>query len=130
MDINTLMAYLKETPENTNPAIVKSIVEDIVNGEKPTSVWAFMKEVYAESDCSIGSETVNPLWYDSTNKIYELPTNTEIIMTFEDVSENYGTLLINDVEQSIYDKTQYEQIYKVKLTENSVIEYTSGNSEI
>ena len=128
MDLNTLMAYLKETPENTNPAIVKSIVEGIVNREKPTSVWAFMQDMWA--DFSIGSETVRPLYEGEPVKLYELPANIEIELYVEDVSENYGTLLINDVEQSVYDKTESAQIYKVKLTENSVLEYTPGNSEL
>lgn len=128
MDINTLMAYLKETPENTNAAIVKSIVEDIVNGEKPTSVWAFTQDVWGYF--SIDSKTVNLIYDSESAKLYELPTNTEIELFVEDVSEDKGTLLINDVEQSIYDKTDSGAIYKVKLTENSFIEYTSGNSEI
>ena len=128
MDINTLMTYLKETPENTNPAIVKSIVEDIVNGEKPTSVWAFFQDMGA--DFSIGSETVRPFYDSESAKLYELPANTEIEVSVEEYSENYGTLFINDVEQSVYDKTESAQIYKVKLTENSVLEYTPGNSEL
>lgn len=130
MDINTLMAYLNKTPENTNPAIVKSIVEDIINGEKPTAVWAFTQDMW-NSACFIGSERVIPFYDDAdTNKCYELPANTEIELVVPDISESYGVLLINKVEQSVYDKTESAQIYKVKLTENSFIEYTSGNSEI
>lgn len=122
MDINILMDYLNKTPENTNAAIVKSIVEDIVNGEKPATVWAFFQDMGA--DFSIGSETVRPFYDGESAKLYELPTNTEIELSVEDYSENYGTLLINNVEQSVYDKTDSGPIYKVKLTENSVLEYT------
>lgn len=111
-DYNEILKYIMHTPENTNPAIIKSMLD---NYEKPAAGVSLPEIILTQptdSDLVLGNGEFGVILYDTT---------AGIIANDEDFVKIYGVpIYINDLYKLDINLESRGDDYNVIVNENSI----------